>query len=166
MCRSIRWAMHSVRHCTLSTEMRLTSLSAPSMHTYFAFRSGFARSMMSFMTTPVNNAVETPAGPQENPLLFLTTFCSFLLLPAQTRVTGYVTFSYSSSSCRKVIFRGLATRLMDVQYQDIIFKERNIPFNRELPIKTLCILYIRHCAMVSHIEQLWASQETLVEQVR
>jgi hypothetical protein len=89
----------------------LTSLSAPSMHTYFAFRNGFARSMISFMTTPVKSAVDTPAGPHEKPLLFLTTFCSFRLLPAQTKVMGYVTFSYSSSSCRKVIFSGFATRL-------------------------------------------------------
>ena len=71
----------------------LTSLSAPSMHTYLAFRKGFARSMISFMTTPVKSAVDTPAGPQENPLLFLTTFCSFRLFPAQTNVIGYVTFS-------------------------------------------------------------------------
>jgi hypothetical protein len=89
----------------------LTSLSAPSMQTYLARLKGLARSMMSFITTPVNSAVETPDGPHEKPLLFRTTFCSFRLLPAQTRVMGYVTFSYSSNNCRSVTLNGFATSL-------------------------------------------------------
>lgn len=119
---------------------------------------------MSFITTPVNSAVETPAGPHEKPLLFLTTFCSFRLLPAQTKVTGYVTFSYSSSNCRRVILRGFATRLYEIQIHDVILHlDDNIPFDRELPIQTLGVMYLRDCTMVSHIEQFWAGQETLIE---
>lgn len=112
MCHNTRWAeaVISYKQNRLKRK-RLTSLSAPSMHTYFAFFSGFARSMMSFKTTPVNSAVERPAAPQEKPLLFLTTFCSFRLFPAHTKVIGYVTFSYSLSSVRRVILNGLATSL-------------------------------------------------------
>lgn len=88
-----------------------TNLSAPSMHTYLAFLKGLALSTISFITTPVNNAVETPAGPHEKPLDFRTTFCSFRLLPAHTNVIGYVTFSYSDNSSFNVIFNGFATNL-------------------------------------------------------
>jgi len=66
----------------------LTNLSAPSMHTYFALLNGFALSITSLITTPVNNAVDTPAGPHEKPFDLRTTFCSFLLLPAHTSVMG------------------------------------------------------------------------------
>lgn len=81
------------------------------MQTYLAFLNGRARSMTSFITTPVNNAVETPAAPHEKPFDFLTTFCSFLRFPAHTRVIGYVTFSYSDNNSLSVIFNGLATNL-------------------------------------------------------
>jgi len=68
--------------------------------------------MTSAITTPVNNAVLTPAAPQENPLLFLTMFCSFRRLPAQTSVTGYVTFSQAEDMrSRKVSVNGFSTQL-------------------------------------------------------
>jgi len=95
---------------------------------YFAPRRGFARSSMSFITTPVNNAVDTPAAPHEKPLLFRTTFCSFRLLPAQTRVMGYVTFSYSSSSCRNVIVSGFSTKLCKRQWRESdVIKQSHTP---------------------------------------
>ena len=50
--------------------------------------------MSADIATPVKSAVETPAAPHEKPLLFLTWFCSFLLFPAQTSVTGQVICSY------------------------------------------------------------------------
>ena len=50
----------------------LTNLSAPSIHTYFAFFIGRARLINSAIATPVNKAVETPAAPHENPFVFLT----------------------------------------------------------------------------------------------
>lgn len=46
-----------------------TSLSAPSMHTNLARRFGLAFLIKSDIATPVNRAVETPAGPHEKPLL-------------------------------------------------------------------------------------------------
>ena len=42
------------------------------MHTYLAFLQGRAFFIKSNMATPVKSAVDTPAGPHENPLLFLT----------------------------------------------------------------------------------------------
>jgi hypothetical protein len=67
-----------------------TSLSAPSIQTYFAPLSGLAFLMTSAMLIPVHNAVDTPAAPQEKPLDLRTTFCSFLRFPAQTSVIGHV----------------------------------------------------------------------------
>ena len=42
------------------------------MHTYRAVFLGRARFISSDIATPVKSAVETPAGPHEKPLLFLT----------------------------------------------------------------------------------------------
>ncbi len=81
------------------------------MHTYLAFRRGLALFISSDIATPVNRAVDTPAAPHEKPLLFLTTFCSFLLLPAQTRVIGHVICSYSAMSWRRVNLKGVSTSL-------------------------------------------------------
>lgn len=94
-----------------TAESKHTNLSAPSMHTYLAFLLGRALRIRSAIATPVNNAVETPALPQENPLLFLTWFCSFRRLPAQTNVMGQVFCSYSAMSCRNVRLKGLSTSL-------------------------------------------------------
>lgn len=69
---------------------KLTNLSAPSMQTYLAFRSGFALRRISAIIGPVHSAVESPAGPHEKPLDFRTVFCSFRLFPAHTRVMGVV----------------------------------------------------------------------------
>lgn len=60
------------------------------MQTYLAFRSGFALRRISAIMGPVQSAVESPAGPHENPLDFLTVFCSFRLFPAHTKVMGVV----------------------------------------------------------------------------
>ena len=68
------------------------------MHTYLAFLQGRAFFIKSDMATPVKSAVDKPAGPHEKPLLFLTWFCSFLLLPAHTSVMGHVICSYSAMS--------------------------------------------------------------------
>lgn len=112
MSRSSHWAIRLLTsELGAASQDTHTNLSAPSMHTYFALLKGLARSMISFITTPVKSAVDTPAGPHEKPFVLRTTFCSFLLFPAQTNVTGYVTFSYSDNSSFKVIFIGLATIL-------------------------------------------------------
>jgi len=89
----------------------LTSLSAPSMHRYLAFRSGFAAFNTSAIIGPVNNAVERPAGPHEKPFDFRTMFCSFRRFPAQTRVMGAVTWSNCFRIPRKWRVRGFSTSL-------------------------------------------------------
>lgn len=88
-----------------------TSLSAPSMHTNLAFLLGRALRTKSAMATPVNSEVETPAAPHEKPLLFRTWFCSFLRLPAHTKVIGQVICSYSAMSWRRLRAMGLSTSL-------------------------------------------------------
>ena len=105
------WLYQSVTTELLGISIKLTSLSAPSMHTYRAFLFGMAFRITSDIGTPVHTAVETPAAPHEKPLVLRTTFCSFRLFPAQTKVTGYVTCSYSSRRCRSDILNGLLTRL-------------------------------------------------------
>lgn len=60
------------------------------MHTYLAFRSGLALRRISAIKGPVKRAVDKPAAPHEKPLDFRTVFCSFRLLPAQTKVIGAV----------------------------------------------------------------------------
>lgn len=63
------------------------------------------------IATPVQSALETPAAPQEKPFVFRTTFCSFRLLPAQTRVTGHVICSYSAIRSLSLIVIGFSTKL-------------------------------------------------------
>lgn len=117
---------------------KLTNLSAPSIHTYRAFLVGLAFLITSAITTPVNNAVLTPAAPHENPLLFFTTFCSFRRFPAHTRVTGYVTFSQADDiKSRRVSVNGFSTHL----YRGCVSLGKTnrvpywiLPFNAEFPI--------------------------------
>ena len=56
----------------LSQSLDLTNSSAPSMHTNRARFLGLALLTTSAINTPVNRAVESPAAPQENPLLLRT----------------------------------------------------------------------------------------------
>lgn len=74
MCRRIRWASRSfsLADSLGSLSGFPTSASAPSIHTYRALFLGHAFFINSDMATPVKSAVETPAGPHEKPLLFLT----------------------------------------------------------------------------------------------
>ena len=104
------------------------------------------------MTTPVNNAVETPAGPHEKPFDFRTTFCSFLLLPAQTNVIGYVTFSYSDNSSFKVIFSGFATSLSQLLVGVADRGQSYLPFDRKLPIRYVLVLNYWHGTVIPDVE--------------
>jgi hypothetical protein len=90
----------------------LTSLSAPSIHTYFALLSGFALRITSAIMGPVNKAVDRPAGPHEKPFDLRTVFCSFRLFPAQTSVIGAVIWSYFWRTSRKLRTRGFSTSLV------------------------------------------------------
>lgn len=105
------WLSWSAGMSTRQLKHRRTSLSAPSMHTYLAplFNPAFFR--ISPMATPVHRALETPAAPQEKPFVLRTTFCSFRLLPAQTRVTGHVIWSYSRTRSLNLIVSGFSTSL-------------------------------------------------------
>lgn len=68
-CPVITVGLLSVSLLPLVMSMIHTSLSAPSMQTNLARRFGLAFLIKSDMATPVNKAVETPAGPHEKPLL-------------------------------------------------------------------------------------------------
>lgn len=136
---------------------RHTSLSAPSIHTNLAFLLGRALRIRSAMATPVNKAVETPAAPHEKPLLFLTWFCSFLRLPAQTSVMGQVICSYSAISWRRVMVIGFSTSLPSVRQNPSIGRKTIIiPLDTELPVGNVCLLDFGYCSMVSHVEELGA----------
>lgn len=60
------------------------------MQTYLALRIGLALRRISDIKGPVKRAVDNAAEPHEKPFDFRTVFCSFRLLPAQTRVMGAV----------------------------------------------------------------------------
>lgn len=87
------------------------SLSAPSIHTYFAPREGLARVRTEESSGPVKRDVETPAGPQLKPLPLRTWFCSFLRLPAQTRVIGRVSWEILVMMSLTVRVMGFSTIL-------------------------------------------------------
>ena len=125
-----------------------TSLSAPSMQTYFPFRKGFAILMTSAMITPVKRAVDTPAGPQEKPFDFLTWFCSFLRFPAQTKVIGRVTWSQSVISWRRLIVMGFSTRLR--QHQTTLLGRR-IRRVRRTPPRRIPSPEFEHLPLLAHL---------------
>ncbi len=132
MCHSNRWARiesfstRFLRPNDLVSDGR-TNLSAPSMHTNLAFLFGRALRIKSAMATPVKSEVETPAAPHENPLLFRTWFCSFLRLPAQTKVMGQVICSYSAESWRRLKVIGLSTSLPNFS-QELGFDRRILAY--------------------------------------
>lgn len=81
------------------------------MHTYLARRMGFALRKISAIIGPVNRAVESPAAPHEKPFDLRTVFCSFRLLPAQTRVIGAVIWLYFCRISLKFKTMGFSTSL-------------------------------------------------------
>lgn len=125
-----------------------TSLSAPSMQTYFAFREGFAILMTSAMITPVKRAVDTPAGPQEKPFDFLTWFCSFLRFPAQTKVIGRVTCSQSAISWRRLNLKGFSTKLRLYQMTLLGRRVRRI---RRTPPRRIPSPESEHLPLLAHL---------------
>lgn len=74
----------------------------------------------------MKRAVESPAGPQEKPSDFRTTFCSLRRLPAQTRVMGRVMGENWRGSRRSERARvmGFATSLYSFTGVGGIFKSR------------------------------------------
>lgn len=107
------WLRRGQRAIAMPAEKRKarTSLSAPSMQTYFALRRGFALRRMSAIIGPVNRAVDRPAEPHEKPFDLRTMFCSLRRFPAHTSVMGDVIWSNCCRIWRKLRTIGFCTSL-------------------------------------------------------